>query len=85
VVRARKLDTKTRVILKEECRKEGLTIHICDSITVEAGTAECHGTTCWLVYGHANDPNRFSGTATVSSQNGQYVVIDYLRDTGVSP
>ncbi|HSX00493.1 MAG TPA: hypothetical protein VLH38_05650 [Patescibacteria group bacterium] len=67
---------------KQECRREGLSAEVCDSITGAIDTSECSGMTCWIVYARSRDPNGYGASITINKQNDRYIVIDYLRDTG---
>lgn len=67
---------------KEECTKEGIRTDICDTITGSAGTTECHGQTCWIVYAHAKNDKLYRASITVALRGDKYVVTDYLRDPG---
>ena len=70
--------------LKAECQKEGKKPEVCDALEGEAQTVEDHtGTYHWIVSGRSVAAG-FDGSVTmVRSNNGEYSVLHYVRNTGV--
>lgn len=68
---------------KQECRTEGISEDLCEGITGSARGDECgRGGFCWIVYAHSKDQRIYRASMIVDTQAEEYVVIDYLRDTG---
>lgn len=65
---------------RSECKKEGLSPQVCSTVTGSAGTTECGGQTCWIVYAHSKDENLYRAGVTVTLKDGKFVATDYLRD-----
>ena len=69
---------------RQECQKEGLKQDVCGDITGVVSTSNCGDRICWIVYARSGDPHGYAASFTISKQGNSenYVIIDYLRDTG---